>query len=94
MENNRFYRNRNKPFTAQDDLAWLLRAREELRKSCTLVFPVGQWPLRAAKMDRVMRALGALQHTLHEAISEVRAELGVRVEDSHDPWLGYPWPRR
>ena len=92
---NRHYRRR--PGTnAEDDLAWLWNARSVLRQADAAAFPSGCWPLRAKAMDRVLRALGVLQHTLHAAIAEAHQEAqGVpppprREED----WLGYPPPRR
>ena len=92
---NRHYR-RRVGASAEDDLAWLRTARRALREAAAVAFTSGIWPLRAKAMDRVLRALGALQHELHEAIAEAHQEARGDSPESRngEDWLGYPPPRR
>ncbi len=95
---NRHYRGRPQK-SIIDDLLWLKNARDRFREADEASFTKNAtWPLRAAQMDRVVRALGLLQHTLFNAIEEAQAELtGEPVRElPHDDnnWLSYPPPRR
>lgn len=83
-----YYRARNKPLTSVDDVTWLRNARDEFRGAFERGLPNGQWPLKAPQMDRVIKAIGVLQHVLHEAIEEAREETGV-VSIKENDWVDF-----
>jgi hypothetical protein len=71
-----YYKRRNRR-SAQEDLAWLRRVRDTLSGADAAAFPVGEWPLRTAQMDRVLKARRVLQQVIVGAIEEARAEAGA-----------------
>jgi len=94
---NVYYRRRSRK-EISDDLAWLRRAREAFRAADAAAFPNEAWPIRAPKMDRMIKALGVLQHMFFNAIEEAEAEMTGSTPrlGPHDDnnWLGYRPPRR
>lgn len=77
--------------TASDDLAWLRNARNVLRAACETGLPSGEWPLRAAAMDKLTRALSRVQLVLFTAIEEARDGAGGTPDErqAESDWLGY-----
>lgn len=90
---NRAYKARSKhTHTTKTDLDWYQQARSTMRDAFQRAFPPGTWPMRAKRMDRVLRAMHEIDSALYDGVIEVAASAGITIIQE-DEQHGFP-PRR
>ncbi len=92
MRNREFYRPRKQPETFKSDSDWLMKAREIMDKAADDLFVDREWPLRAAKVTKMLQGIRYLQYSLQRAAEEAYLEAHDRVMPHDDiTRRGYRW---
>lgn len=74
------------------DLEWLQNARSVMDDAFKRAFPLGTWPMRAKRMNKVMRAMHDITSALYDGVKEATASASIdpiKEDEQH----GFP-PRR